>query len=187
MRTEQRMDQDFDYHMNTGELPEYYGNGGQNNEGCIWLLGICVFIVVCIWMCTSSSNKKETGNNVPSQSVEQPTYTPPLAPSYVAPDTVATSTNLQTNQPSEEEKSPEVQPYVPTKKIKLSAAYEEGYERGYEDGEEDAYAHSGWQTSFDDDCHYKGKKKADYEEGYEDGYEAGYEAGYDDNMSDYDD
>lgn len=31
MRTEECMDQDYNYHVNTGELPEYFGNGSQNN------------------------------------------------------------------------------------------------------------------------------------------------------------
>lgn len=177
MRTEKRMDQDYDYHMNTGELPEYFGNSGQNNEGCFWLLAICAFIIFCVWKCASSSsdNKERVETTTSEQAVPNQSYAP------VSPQPAQLPNQLiQDEQPSvQSEVKPEPKPYVP---IKHSTAYEEGYETGYNDGEEDAYTHSGWQASYDDDCKYKGKMKSDYEEGYENGYEAGY-----DDNTEYDD
>lgn len=64
---------------------------------------------------------------------------------------------------------------------KMPPYYEKGYDAGYDDGEEDAVNGNGYQASFDDSNHYKGKKKSQYE----DGYLEGYEAGYDDNNEGY--
>ncbi len=59
----------------------------------------------------------------------------------------------------------------------LPRAYEEGYEKGFDDGESDSNLHYGWHTSYDDDCSYTGKMRADYIEGYDDGYGDGYDSG----------
>lgn len=59
----------------------------------------------------------------------------------------------------------------------ISRAYNKGYEKGFDDGEMDSNLHYGWHSSYDDDCSYTGKKRADYVEGYDDGYGDGYDAG----------
>lgn len=60
---------------------------------------------------------------------------------------------------------------------RTSRYYKEGFRKGYCDGEEDAFTHSGWQSTYDDACQYRGWKRS----AFEDGYEAGYESGFDDN------
>lgn len=60
---------------------------------------------------------------------------------------------------------------------KTSKAYDEGYDNGYEDGYEDGVDRNGYQSSYDESCHYRVGKMKDYEEGYEEGYEDGYSDG----------
>ena len=57
-----------------------------------------------------------------------------------------------------------------------SKAYDEGYDAGFEQGTDDAANGLEWHGMYDDSNRYKGKAKADYEDGYEYGYQDGYEA-----------
>lgn len=68
-----------------------------------------------------------------------------------------------------------------SKKISLDISVNHYYDEGYNQGQEDGY-NDGIENlrgdSYDDSCHYRGKKKNEYELGYEEGYEAGFDDGF---------
>ena len=190
MRTEQRMDKDYEYHVNTGELPEYSG-GGDKDPIIPTLITIVLFVGLCIWGCVgscSSTGKEEEQKEEDNQAVPASQYYPPMTAPQVhdvhqeqEPPTEDDAAMPQQASPRQEEiakpqqASPQSKVQSPKFEAGLSAAYEEGYDQGYDDGEDDAVSHSGWQHSFDDDNNYRGQKKKDFEIGYLEGYEAGYD------------
>ncbi len=195
MSSYDRMMEDYDYHQNTGELPEYFeddkgrkkrndknkgGNDGNGYTrlGCIVILvAIMLFafymIVSCLRQNDEPSNHSDdalSGGETterPKHEEEELIYATPIhVPDY---DIQETKVESQEKVVGNEEN---VQPLKTMKK--LSKYYEEGYDRGYDDGEDDAVMDNGWGGQFDDENPYTGQKKKDYELGYEEGYEAGY-------------
>lgn len=158
MRTEQRMDEDYDYHMNTGELPEYFG--GNNGSSCLTLIAIVLFVIVCIWGCVSkcSSDRKQEKQKSETKTVPASEYLPSVATPYFPPAKDSDSIMKEHNNV----RKPSA-PYVE------SEAYEEGYEDGMAAAEEDRLAgRPGMQIGDEGD-------DDDYDEGYDDGYYDGFE------------
>ena len=169
-----RMMEDYDYHKHTGELPEYFGGGNDNNRGCGFGIFVAIVLFSAFLYATCGSERKEKPKQQNTELVNQP------APIYEVPYTPPEPTTVpQTSVVSDDEVQkivdPEPQPQpTPVKTVKISRYYEEGYEKGYDDGEDDAVMDNGWGGQFDDECRYSGQKKKDYQLGYEEGYEAGY-------------
>lgn len=172
MSNKHLMENDYDYHRNTGELPDYFGNN--KRSGCsspIGCLALIIFLIgLAFYTCTKSiinSDKKDT----PSSYSTSPNITPP--PPVIDEKSQDSMRKVMDKLLEEKEYVP-VTDDKPTVSTMPSVAYEKGYERGYEDGEEDAVDGNGYEASFDEYCHYKGKQRHEYEEGYEEGYETGY-------------
>ncbi len=49
-----RMMEDYDYHMNTGELPEYFGGGGGDNRGCGFGCFVAIILLAGLLYATCS-------------------------------------------------------------------------------------------------------------------------------------
>ena len=182
MNSYTRMMEDYDYHKNTGELPEYIGGDNDDNRGCGFACFVAVILLSGLIYATCSSDKKEENKQQNNEYVTVPTYqyqTP-----YYPPEQSSSATPSATGQNSvpmvEEEKNKPELPQAKTT-VKISRYYEEGYDKGYDDGEDDAVMDNGWGGQYDDICRYTGMKKKEYQLGYEEGYEAGY---YDNKDSD---
>ena len=131
-------------------------------------LGSLLVLILAVWMFSSCSNNKKEVDSVTSSEMvtspyieNQPTYYNTTA----AEDSIM---NVQQNtvQPATESEPPTT--------IHISRYYEKGYDNGYDDGEDDAVSGNGWGGQFDDECHYRGWERQEYQRGYEEGYEAGY-------------
>ena len=52
-----RMMEDYDYHMHTGELPEYFGRGGGgDNRGCGFGCFVAIILVTALVYATCGSD-----------------------------------------------------------------------------------------------------------------------------------
>lgn len=70
-----RMMEDYDYHMNTGELPEYFGGGSSDNRGCGFGCFVAVILFAGLIYATCSSDKKEEKKQEPPPDyITVPTY-----------------------------------------------------------------------------------------------------------------
>ena len=78
-----RMMEDYDYHMNTGELPEYFGGGGGDNRGCGF--GCFVAIILLAGLIYSTCCSEEKGSKqepkpelvtIPANYHQKPYYPP---------------------------------------------------------------------------------------------------------------
>lgn len=134
-----------------------------------------LILLLTLVACENSKSKENR------QQQEQTNYTTPvyLSP-YYQPQAQSSNTT-----PAEQGVSNPVQnqqeDFRQISEVHISRYYEEGYDKGYDDGEDDAVMDNGWGGQYDDECHYTGKKKKEYQLGYEEGYEAGY---YDNKDSD---
>lgn len=172
------MMEDYDYHMHTGDLPEYFeGNFGQH-RGC----GFGCFVVIVLFAALlfakcGSDNSNDEIQEQKSECVNVP-FSQNQTTNYQSNPSVPSSTSIeeQEDMSKTEESTPEQEKSITqtAESVKLSQYYEEGYEKGYDDGEDDAVMENGFGAQFDDKCRYKGWKKKEYELGYEEGYEAGY-------------
>lgn len=61
--------------------------------------------------------------------------------------------------------------------LSVNPYYDEGYEQGQEDGYNDGIENLRGD-SYDDSCHYRGKRRKEYELGYEEGYDTGFDDGF---------
>lgn len=138
-------------------------------------------ILSCIFVfCSCGSDYKESPKQQQAVVETAPQYQTPYYQSEPYRVSETPAKNLE--EPAKAEtQEPVSQQHQPIKETKISRYYEEGYEKGYDDGEDDAVMDNGWGGQYDDECHYKGKKRKEYQLGYEEGYEAGY---YDNKDSD---
>lgn len=143
-----------------------------------------VVVVLCFVValfCGCSSKQKEESK--PQKRKETVVVTPqPVAPLYqesTMPKQVTPPDAADEAKPAPKSSPVEEKTSIP--KETISRYYEEGYDNGYDDGEDDAVMGNGWGGQFDDQCHYKGEKRKEYQLGYEEDYEAGY---YDNKDSD---
>ena len=138
-------------------------------------------ILSCYFVfCSCGSDYKEPPKQQQTVVEPAPQYQTPHLPSE--PCRVLETPTKNSEEPAKAEaQESELQQHQPIKETKISRYYEEGYDKGYDDGEDDAVMENGWGGQFDDECHYKGKKRKEYQLGYEEGYEAGY---YDNKDSD---
>lgn len=54
-----RMMEDYDYHKHTGELPEYFGGGNENNRGCGFGIFVAIVLFSAFLYATCGSDKKD--------------------------------------------------------------------------------------------------------------------------------
>ena len=99
-----RMMEDYDYHLHTGELPEYFGGGSGDNRGCGFgcFVGIILFAGLIYATC-SSDKKEEKKQEPPPDYITVPTsqyQTPYYPPETLTSDSV--SIKEQTEQPKVE-------------------------------------------------------------------------------------
>lgn len=126
----------------------------------------CLFVgAVLVISCTS---KKTTPIAVPTIETQSVYETTPQTKSQVSCDYDTVSVN-----------KPEPPKYSNSSSLEISVNpyYDEGYEQGQEDGYNDGIENLRGD-SYDDSCHYSGKKRKEYELGYEEGYEAGFDDGF---------
>lgn len=120
----------------------------------------------------NGSQKKPKDVSLPSQAVEESSYTPQSPSIYTS--------HSQTEHSILVEEQIEPVKVEPVTQVQISKEYQEGYDAGYDDGEDDAINGNGYEGQYDDSCRYKGQKRKDYQLGYAEGYEAGFY----DNVSD---
>lgn len=80
-----RMMEDYDYHKHTGELPEYFGGGNENNRGCGFGIFVAIVLFSAFLYATCGSDKKDNPKQQKTELVNQPVQVPliPSDPSTV--------------------------------------------------------------------------------------------------------
>ena len=132
--------------------------------------GLIAIVLVGFLAFSCTRNHKGSGQEQSDNSYHHSPEPYPRPYTYTPREKTPTTQSEDTKEAKET-----VKPQTPAQTpVTISEYYQEGYDKGYDDGEDDAVMGNGFEGQYDDDCHYKGQKRKDYEEGYSDGYEAGY-------------
>lgn len=141
---------------------------GKAGSRSILGLGSLLILILAVWVFSGCSNNKKGADSMSSSETvtSLPTGNQPTYYNTTAAEDSILDVQQNTVQPATESE--------PATTIHISRYYEKGYDNGYDDGEDDAVSGNGWGGQFDDECHYRGWERQEYQRGYEEGYEAGY-------------